>query len=333
MRVIYSYSLLLLILLSLNCGSSSTSSSQVPCDPSTITTANYLMSFHACAADDECTDPSNHTVYLAKSDDGVSWSLVEEFDPVSGSVPDIIFHDGYLYLMHTQDSEWMKLNSCFGVVSSGEPSLESDTDENGWVDPSMIEDENGDLVLFYLPGTAAGTDPASCSSSPCTKEIHSATISENFSQLVQIDGSRLTRNLTAGGLSDPDIIKYDDDTYLLYVSSGQNTYVYQASGLEELFQVPSAQTNSGDGHLIVSVEAGGVPGAIKVGDEVWLYVTTSSNEQESIRRAVSSDGITVFDDEDFVTVIDDSSLSGFSAGTSFSSPSIIAWPTETWNDS
>jgi hypothetical protein len=48
----------------------------------------------------------------------------------------------------------------------------SGSDSDGYVDPSLIKDGN-DTYLFYLPGTI-GSDPAGCSSYPCTKEIHSA---------------------------------------------------------------------------------------------------------------------------------------------------------------
>ena len=37
----------------------------------------YLLAFHACDPDvSDCSDPRNHRVYLAQSDDGVNWGVV-----------------------------------------------------------------------------------------------------------------------------------------------------------------------------------------------------------------------------------------------------------------
>ena len=58
----------------------------------------YLLTFHTCAVDDPCGNPLNHTVQLAGSDDGESWTVLDWFEPYVSSVPDVIVRDGILYV-------------------------------------------------------------------------------------------------------------------------------------------------------------------------------------------------------------------------------------------
>lgn len=62
--------------------------------------------FLSCATD--CNTPTNPVMYLAGSDDGVSWTLIEAFEPRSGSVPDLVIDNDFLYLFHTGSSEAFK---------------------------------------------------------------------------------------------------------------------------------------------------------------------------------------------------------------------------------
>ena len=71
------------------------------CDNSSITTYSYMMAFQSCDPDEDCSDPRNHMLYLAGSNDGASWSLIEEFESISGSVPGLVFYNDYLYIFHT----------------------------------------------------------------------------------------------------------------------------------------------------------------------------------------------------------------------------------------
>lgn len=295
------------------------------CDNSAITGRNYLLAFHSCATD--CTTPTNHVIYLAGSDDGVSWTLIEAFEPRSGSVPDLVFYNDYLYLFHTGISHWAKLNVCFEVVETGTITISDSEgeDSGGFVDPSLIV--SGDnLILFYLPGVL-GQDPASCSSYPCTKEIHSALADDStLAAFTRISGSRAEKSLSSGTFSDPDIVQKSDGTYLLYVSSGPSTLVYSGNALAENFQTPSGSSGT------VSNNTGGVPSGIEGDDgEIWLYVTSTQSGVEVIRRATSDDGITETASSSFETVIDSSISPGFTSSTNVSSPSIIAWPPATWS--
>lgn len=281
-----------------------------------------MMSFHACASN--CSDPSNHSIYLAGSNDGISWARIDAFTTVPGSVPDLIFYNNFLYIYHTGTNNYEKLNACFQNVDNGSVSLSSDEDSGGFVDPSMIISNNA-LMMFYLPGIT-GSDPAGCSTYPCTKEIHSAlSVEGSATAFEQVAGNRSTITLSNGAYSDPEIVVKSNGSYHLYVSSGQSVYVYESSNIDSLFTAPAS-----DPTTFVN-GAGGVPSVIEVNNQFWVYVTTSSSGVEVIRRAVSSDGMTTLSNSDFSTVIDNSIATDFTVDTSVSSPSIIIWPEGEWS--
>lgn len=326
--------LIVFALFSFSCGGGSsggststttTTASQQCANP--VATRAYLMAFHVCQTGAaNCSNPVNHTIYIAGSDDGVSWSLIEQWTPKSGSVPDIESFNGYLYLFHTGASEkWAKLNACMEVVDSGDTSVVSPTDSGGFVDPSLIAD-NGTLKMFYLPGII-GSDPAGCSSYPCVKEIHSGSFSgSDMTTLTQISGARASATLSNGALSDPDIIRHSNGTYYLYVSNGQNVAVFTSATLDGTFASPD-----GGSLRLVSFQSGGVPSAVEGGDgRMWLYVSASNGGVETIRRAISDDGVTRIADSNFTTVVNSSISPQFTSATSFSSPSAMAWP-DSWN--
>ena len=302
---------------------------QVECD-SPLEAQNYLIAFNSCSHED-CDSPKNHEIFLAGSDDGEEWELIEEFDNGHmGSVPDIVYYNDYIYLFHTSsggDHNYDVLDKCFNIIETGTASLEGG-DEDGWVDPSLIVDGD-ELVLFYLPGVK-GQDPAMCPEEveSCTKEIHSARSSLSTFPLFQLVSetrveAELNTNPDSGAIrsfSDPDIIQLEDDSYLLYVSSGSNSLVYVGSDLDGSFESPS------DDIVFASERQGGVPSVIQdlsTGD-VWLYVHKDNDGNRVIKRAVS-DGITELSSSDFKTVIDDGIFVDSDNHKSFS-PSIIRWP-------
>jgi hypothetical protein len=283
------------------------------------------MAFHACSTD--CTNTANHVVYLAGSNEGQDWTLITVFEPRSGSVPDLVFFNDFLYVFHTGQSEhWAKLNGCFEAVDSGTVSLSSGEDTGGFVDPSLVV-SGEDLILFYLPGVL-GEDPAGCSSYPCVKEIHSAVAEgTDVTSFTQVSGNRAEITLDSGTFSDPDVVALSDGTFLLYVSDGQSTYVYTGAALDSTFLSPDGVTPRA-----ISNNSGGVPSGIEASDgNIWLYVTTNAGGVGTIRRATSADGTTSISDSSFETVIDSSISENFSAGTHVSSPSIISWPPSTWS--
>jgi len=295
------------------------------CDTSGITTSSYMIAFHACTSN--CGNPQNHTIYLAGSNDGVTWSLISAFAGRAGSVPDLVFFNRYLYLFHAAGAEsWVKMNACFEVVETGSVALVSAEDTAGYVDPSLVA-AGLDLTLFYLPGIF-GADPAGCTSYPCTKKIHSATADDTtLTSFTQVTGDRVALTIASGVLSDPDIVAKSDGTYALYVSAGPSTYVFTSPTVDGTFTSPDGSTPRA-----ISNNSGGVPSALQAPyGQIWLYVTKNQSGVEVLRRGVSADGITPISDAQFATVIDHSISAGFTSATSVSSPSIIPWPDSTWS--
>lgn len=288
------------------------------CADGDIAAYDYMMAFHACAS--TCSDPSNHSVYLAGSDDGEEWTLLEDFETYAGSVPEIHYADDLLYIY--TPGVVRAYDGCLDLVSEETVGLGSEEDTGGFVDPSVVE-AGGETRLFYLPGIL-GQDPAGCSTYPCTKEIHSASpLDGSYADFEQVTGERVSVTLASGTASDPDILALADGSFLLYVSSGQSTLVYEGASLDGAFTSPD-----GDTPRNISNNSGGVPAAIQATDgNVWLFVTgRDSSNTEIIRRAVSADGITPIVDADFETAIDSSISSDFSSTVSVSSPSLILWP-------
>lgn len=298
------------------------------CDSTGITSYTYLMAFHGCdTATATCTDPSNHKTYLAGSHDGTTWTQISAYTSISGSVPDIVYYNKYLYLFHTGIGSLQKLNSCFEEVSTETTEVSGGSDTM-WVDPSLLLN-GSELYLFYLPGIL-GTDPASCTSYPCTKAIHSAIANDaSLTTFTQTTGDRVSVDFTSsGGMSDPDIVARLDGTYLMYVSSGPSTWVFTGSLISDTFLSPDGTSNR-----VISSNEGGVPSAIEVGTDIWLYVTKGDPATfvESIKRAVSPDGITPLTSADFTTVLDYQVVSGAASTFNVSSPSIMIWPGSDWS--
>jgi hypothetical protein len=296
------------------------------CDASTVDTSNYIMAFHACEKDD-CDDPDSHVMYLAKSDDGSDWSIIEEFDTLSGSVPELIYYNNYLYLFTPGDI--YQYDACFQKVAQIEFDVSGDQD--GLADPSVILDDAGDINLFFLP-SFNDEDLTGCNSYPCIKQIQHATPDddslESFTGTVT---AAIEALISSGSFSDPEVVLRSDGTYIMYVSAAQNTFAFVGDSLSDSFTIPDAYELGDSGFLEISSDSGGVPGAIAVGDEIWLYVTTNTDAGvDIIRRVVSSDGLAPAAEEDFTTVLSPELLTSFSSTSSLSSPSIIAWPDSDW---
>jgi hypothetical protein len=84
------------------------------------TSFQYLFAYHYCDSGD-CSQPTNHMVGLAGTDNGTDFYPITGFETFAGSVPDIIFHDGAVFMMFTanQSVNWKKFNACFEVVYEG----------------------------------------------------------------------------------------------------------------------------------------------------------------------------------------------------------------------
>ena len=84
------------------------------------TSFQYLFAYHYCDTGD-CSQPTNHMVGLAGTDNSSDFYPISEFVTFNGSVPDIIYHDGAVLMMFTanQSVNWKKFNSCFEVIDEG----------------------------------------------------------------------------------------------------------------------------------------------------------------------------------------------------------------------
>ena len=62
-----------------------------------VPTQKYLMSFNVCLQSvSDCNNPQNHSVLLAQSDDGKSWSFLQGLTASKVSVPDLFRHGGQI---------------------------------------------------------------------------------------------------------------------------------------------------------------------------------------------------------------------------------------------
>ncbi|MBI4446185.1 MAG: DUF11 domain-containing protein [Acidobacteria bacterium] len=281
-------------------------------------TGKYLMSFHACdSAATNCMDPRNHQVYLAQSNDGASWTLVPGWTPFAGSVPDVIRRGNKLYI-YTARSEVVRYDltantreDAARVTINGVP--------DGFVDPSLILDDQGRLVLFFLYGQS-GSDPAGCPTgqTTCQKRIGSATevSGSDGSQFTLDSGDRAQVTISASGAlrsaSDPDIF-FDGSKYILYLTHGPSISVWRAADLRATYSKIADLSN----------ETGGIPSGHfdSTSQRYWTYahIPRGAPPVAVIRRAVHTDFSRLLVESDWSTVISASSL-GLSASTHTESP-------------
>ena len=245
----------------------------------------YLLSFHTCMTEEtSCGSPQNHTVQLAGSDDGVSWEVLDWFEPYPSSVPDVIVRDGILYVYALPEIRRIDLATNEALPMEMLTFLSEETVFHA--DPSMILDEDGRLVMFFLEGVD-GSDPAACPDGPpCTLRIFSATEQEGSLGTVFTvdDGVRLALEITEdtpSRLSDPDIFT-DDDGFVMLVSRGQIVQAYVAETLRGTY------TALGKDDL--TPNTGGVPAGAYIDGEYWLYVTVNEgHEMSSIHQTTTTD--------------------------------------------
>ncbi len=265
----------------------------------------YLMAFLACDDDGEaCSLPVNHKVYLAVSDNGTDWTVPADWQPYTGSVPDVIERDNKLYIY--TPNEVVIIDETTGEVS--EPiEVQIDTDQlpAGFVDPSPILDDQGRIVLFFLPGSfgAIGTCPGG--ETTCTIEFFSATetdardgihftLDEGTRAAVDLDITTAYKTAT-----DPDIF-YDGSQYVLYISEGASMAVYTSDTLRGSYTL-SAELPGG----LITDGTGGVGCAIfdATSGSYWTFAHATVDGLSVIRRAVHADLSTQLAEDDFSTVL------------------------------
>ena len=266
----------------------------------------YLMAFHACdlATAENCNFPDSHEVYLAQSDDGVSWSLVPGWQPYSGSVPDVVRRGNTLYIYSAGRNQFVRYHMDTQRADPPGPLKVSDL-SFGLVDPSPMLDEQGRIVLFFLPGLQ-GADPAGCGpEAGCTREILSAVEVEgsNGSEFELVEGLRASYEIDASSdlksFSDPDIF-FDGQQYVLYVSHGPSISVWTSQTLDgeftQLASLPASLLTLGNG----GVPAGHFDPASGL---YWTYAHVDVNGQTVIRLAQHPDFSRRLETSDFQVVL------------------------------
>lgn len=278
---------------------------------------SYLMAYHTCSSSSSCSNPANHTVQLAESNDGTSWSSVPGYTTISnsGSVPDVITRGDKLYLYSTQGvRRYTRSTNTWETMATNISVKDAAGTTVNYVDPSLIVDGSGNLVLFFLESAGPGTgDPATCTVYPCTKNFKSATevSGSDGTQFVVNTGVRLAINLTANSASDPDIY-YDGTRYILYISSGTNTLAYSSTTLHGTYTAISTLTNG-----LLTNEGGIGSGYFDANtNNYWTYIHTNAGEiKQKIHPNLNSSI------SGFTTVIN-FATAGLSAGSLAQSPGI-----------
>ncbi len=277
----------------------------------------YIMAFHTCNA--ACTGFMNHQVHLAESNDGSTWSLVPNFVPYTGSVPDVITRGSKLYIY--TPGQVKRYNQTTNTWDQNTQSV-AITDSAGnpvqYVDPSAVVDSAGHLVLFFLnsTGTPMGQDPASCQTYPCIKYFDSASEvpGSDGTQFTKNAGHRMVITLNSGTASDPDIFQ-DPSGYKLYISKGNSVYACSAASLHGSYSSIPALTNG------ILTNQGGIPCGWfdESTNQYWTYVHTNQNGNIVIRQAIHTNLNNVL--SNFNTVLAGPQI-GEPASTTTESPSI-----------
>jgi hypothetical protein len=277
----------------------------------------FVMALHACdQAATNCGDPRNHRVYLAQSDDGAAWSLVPGWKPYAGSVPDVIRRGNTLYVYSAGENPLVRYHLDTGVQDAPVQVLLPEV-SGGFVDPSLILDEQGRLVLFFLQGKM-GSDPAGClpGETTCLQRFRSATeVEGSDGARFQVDaGDRATVSLGGPGelrsASDPDIF-FDGSRYVLYLSHGPSISAWTSPELRGTYRKESD----------LSTGTGGVPSGYfdAASQRYWTYAHTVKGGAAVIRRAVHPTLSRLLAESDWQTILTGPAL-GFTATTNVESP-------------
>lgn len=248
----------------------------------------YIMAFHTCELG-ICMGPATHQVRLAESNDLSNWTLVPNFLPYQGSVPDVIVRNNQLYIY--TPNKVKRYNNTTNLWDNNPPTV-SITDSLGnaiqYVDPSPMLDTSGRIVLFFLNSTGLmGQDPAACTSYPCYKYFDSAVevLGSNGTQFVLQSGHRAVISLDNMGspptASDPDIY-YDNEQYILYISQGQNTLAYHSPTLHGSYVPFTTLPNNGT----LTTQGGIACGIFETGNQSYhTFVHSNINGTTVIRHA------------------------------------------------
>lgn len=225
--------------------------------------------------------PADHQVRLLSSEDGQHWAQERSLQPYTGSVPDLARREDTLYLFtpHQVRSRelgqrrWSEPEAL--VVEDGERRLVA-------YDPSVVVDEQGRLVLFFLEHEGEG-DPATCGLglSSCTKRFLSATEVEGSQgrRFTRDPGVRLELEVPSRRVSsDPEVFHDGRSWALAWQGLGAMRYA-RADTLRGTY-VPRGQLT----------RQMSVPALVSDGESVWIYGHRAQRGGKSrVSRAVLPD--------------------------------------------
>lgn len=282
----------------------------------------YFLAFHACdrSAKDCVTTNTNHSIYLAYSDDGVSWSPLPNYTPFQGSVPDVVKRGDTLYIYTPDPDKVTRYSISTGTTDSklftitkSDGSKDDLGDVSAYLDPSTNK-----IVIFYKSTAtiAPGQDPALCTTCP-------------FRSATEVEGSDGTAFLMDNGdrvsdqLSDEDLF-YDGSKYILYFGKNaqapgekSKTFVYTSTTLGGTYTTINTLTGG------VLTESGSAPAGYfdMATGKYWTYITVlSPNAPAVIKRAIHSDFSKQLTDADFTTVISGDTYPGLGSSYTVEGP-------------
>ncbi len=275
------------------------------------------MAYHFCD-NNNCGNPMTHTVQLAESDDGISWSAMPGFTGYQGSVPDPIIRGEKCYIYTPgKVRRYNRITDSWETTSNQVQIKDALGNIVSYVDPSALVDQDGLINLFFLNSTGIMGDPAQCASPPCIRNFDSAieVPGSDGTQFVVQNGHRISITVNGNwGPTDPDLFS-DGANYYLYLSQGTTTLVYRSSTLHGSY---SALTTLPNGNQLTN--SAGIPSGMYRVDQGLYYSYGHMNNagQTEIRLATHTN----FNAQPTYSAIVTAASTGLASTVSVASPGI-----------
>ena len=292
-------------------------------------TNRHLLAFHACPMA-QASNPENHYTYVAGSDNGLNWQVPTNYTAFKGSVPDLIRRGNIIYIynpgtLHKYDTgagDWSFTN-----VTIQHPGGE----EEFWVDPGVILDDQGRIVLFYLVGNTNGYDPAGLppGATNATKIFRSATevYGSDGSRFIVDDGDRAQVEISTGlTCSDPDIV-YTPGKYLMLAAFCNSIKAMQCESLRGSYSnVPGLV---GEGMLVLNVS---IPSGhyVPATGKYWVFGGNMVESRYALFRGVTNSFQQTMNVMDFTIAFDPTNYAGFGSNYLTASPGLADNSFEPW---
>jgi hypothetical protein len=228
-----------------------------------------------CSA--EATGLQNHSTYVTRADTETSFSDSTTAVFNSASVPDALrlhhkisgANKNDLLMYFGRNGICESRSTDHGRTWSDPLTVTFNGLQNsgGEVDPSITQEHDGTLRLYFYGPTSSNGDPAQISGDHV---IYSATSTDGVNFTVEA-GQRFADTT----ITDPEVVKFQGQ-YFMYLSAGATTRITESSdGL--------TFTDTGD-----TWNSAGIPGAVAHHNTLHIYGCSGS---DSIVSASSSDGL------------------------------------------